>query len=130
MTTGGEMPTTTRTSGLLPSETVVAQIRRHIEAGTTDIADRTWNEPVENYRSEARFRTELGVLRSTAVPLCPGAAVAIPGDFLVRDSAGTPIVAVRGADGVVRAFRNVCRHRGAAVACGAGHAAAFVCPYH
>ena len=41
-----------------------------------------------------------------------------------------PILAARGTDGVVRAFRNACRHRGAAVACGEGHAASFVCPYH
>jgi len=124
------MPTTTRTSALLPSETVVARIRRHIEAGTTDIADGTWNEPVENYRSEARFRAEMAMLRSKAVPFCPSAAVAKPGDFIARDRAGVPLVVARGSDGVVRAFRNVCRHRGAAVACGEGHAASFVCPYH
>ena len=68
MPTTGTAPTT---SALLPSETVVARIRRHIEAGTTDIADGTWSEPVENYRSEARFRAEQAVLRSTAVPVLP-----------------------------------------------------------
>ena len=128
------MPTTTRTapgtSALLPSETVVARIRRHIEAGTTDVADGTWNEPVDNYRNDARFTNELAMLRSTAVPFCPSAAIARPGDYIARDSAGVPIVAARGNDGVVRAFRNACRHRGAAVVCGEGHAASFVCPYH
>jgi phenylpropionate dioxygenase-like ring-hydroxylating dioxygenase large terminal subunit len=36
----------------------------------------------------------------------------------------------RGADGAVRAFANICRHRGAPVAQGCGNARAFVCPYH
>src|SRR3954468_4705864 len=123
------MPTTTSTNALLPSETVVARIRSHIEAGTTDVADDTWNEPVENYRNEARFVAELELLRSAAVPLCPSAAIANPGDYAARNRAALPIGAVRGADGVPRAFRNACRHRGAAVACGEGHTASFVCPY-
>jgi phenylpropionate dioxygenase-like ring-hydroxylating dioxygenase large terminal subunit len=42
----------------------------------------------------------------------------------------TPILAVRGADGVVRAFRNACRHRGAQLVDGAGCRSAFSCPYH
>jgi len=37
---------------------------------------------------------------------------------------------VRGDDGVVRAFRNACRHRGMPVAEGSGCARAFNCPYH
>ena len=44
---------------------------------------------------------------------------------------GEPIVAVRGADGQVRAFANVCRHRGARILDGhQGCAAKLVCPYH
>jgi phenylpropionate dioxygenase-like ring-hydroxylating dioxygenase large terminal subunit len=57
-------------------------------------------------------------------------ALAEPGSYVARDAAGTPIVAVRGSDGRVRAFRNACRHRGAALAAGAGCAKAFVCRYH
>ncbi|HRD76561.1 MAG TPA: aromatic ring-hydroxylating dioxygenase subunit alpha [Hyphomicrobiaceae bacterium] len=41
------------------------------------------------------------------------------------------IVLVRGRDGVVRAFHNVCRHRGARVCSGErGKSALLVCPYH
>ncbi len=44
-----------------------------------------------------------------------------------------PLLAVRGDDGTLRAFINVCRHRGAIVAapdaCGSGKGR-FVCPYH
>lgn len=42
-----------------------------------------------------------------------------------------PVLMTRGKDGVVRAFLNVCRHRGAALfKKGAGKAPRFVCPYH
>ena len=37
---------------------------------------------------------------------------------------------VRGRDGRLRAFLNVCRHRGAKVADGFGTARVFSCPYH
>jgi choline monooxygenase len=54
-----------------------------------------------------------------------------PGDFLTFTLAGEPIVAVRGNDGQLRAFYNVCRHHAAAVVnepC--GHAQILHCPYH
>ena len=54
-----------------------------------------------------------------------------PGQFVTRDVAGEPIVAVRGTDGVLRAFYNVCRHHAAAVVTEpCGHASILRCPYH
>ncbi|MHB8654925.1 MAG: aromatic ring-hydroxylating oxygenase subunit alpha [Terriglobia bacterium] len=53
------------------------------------------------------------------------------GDYVTTTVAGEPIVTVRGADGVLRAFFNVCRHHAAAVATSpAGNAAVLRCPYH
>ena len=46
-----------------------------------------------------------------------------PGDYVSQTVAGEPIVAVRGKDGELRAFSNVCRHRGARVADGSATAA-------
>ena len=44
---------------------------------------------------------------------------------------GESIVAVRGNDGIVRAFSNACRHRGARILDGhSGCTKKFVCPYH
>ena len=54
-----------------------------------------------------------------------------PGQFLRATVAGEPIVAVRGTDGQLRAFYNVCRHHAAAVVtepCGV--AQILHCPYH
>ena len=57
--------------------------------------------------------------------------VADPGGFFTAEVAGEPILAVRGADGLLRAFYNVCRHHAAAVATApCGHAQSFRCPYH
>ena len=57
--------------------------------------------------------------------------VAEPGEFLTMELAGEPLVAARGADGVLRAFYNVCRHHAAAVVTEPqGRATNFRCPYH
>lgn len=55
-----------------------------------------------------------------------------PGDYFVRTLGTESVVIVRGRDSVVRAFHNVCRHRGARL-CeeGAGHFKNVIrCPYH
>ena len=53
------------------------------------------------------------------------------GQFLTADLAGEPLVVVRGEDGTLRGFFNVCRHHAAAVVTEAqGCAKQFRCPYH
>ena len=54
-----------------------------------------------------------------------------PGEFVTAELAGEPLVVVRGADGQLRAFYNVCRHHAAAVVTEEhGKASIFRCPYH
>ena len=53
-----------------------------------------------------------------------------PGNYTALDVAGMPIAVVRGDDGVLRAFYNVCQHRAHALLSGAGHTGTIVCPYH
>ena len=115
---------------LMDDSAVVQRILDHIDKRTTDVSEGIWREPVENYRSEERLRAELEVMRRSPTPLCPSAALEEKGSFVARKSAGTPILAVRGEDGIVRAFRNACRHRGMQVAAGSGCEKAFVCRYH
>ncbi len=53
------------------------------------------------------------------------------GEFFTADLLGEPLLIARGADGVLRAFYNVCRHHAAAVVTEpSGQAANFRCPYH
>ncbi len=54
-----------------------------------------------------------------------------PGEYVTTDVAGEPVLVVRGEDGVLRAFFNVCRHHAAIVACDEhGCAKNFRCSYH
>ena len=55
-----------------------------------------------------------------------------PGDYLTFDIAGERAIAVRGKDGQVRCFHNVCRHRGSRVVADERGSckSAIVCPFH
>src|SRR5687768_975058 len=56
--------------------------------------------------------------------------VAEPGAFFTGDLGGVPIVVLRDKDGRLRAFLNVCRHRGSLVCEGEGKRETLQCPYH
>ena len=56
--------------------------------------------------------------------------VANPGDYFTFDLVGEPLLAVRGEDGILRAFYNVCRHRAGNPATGCGNRKLFRCGYH
>jgi carnitine monooxygenase subunit len=53
-----------------------------------------------------------------------------PGDYFTGRSVDQEILIVRGKDNTLRAFYNVCQHRGHYLAEGAGNCSRFVCPYH
>ncbi|MBV9858611.1 MAG: aromatic ring-hydroxylating dioxygenase subunit alpha [Alphaproteobacteria bacterium] len=53
-----------------------------------------------------------------------------PGDFMPIRTAGWEILAIRGHDGVVRAFHNVCRHRGTRLVHEKGHRNQIRCGWH
>jgi phenylpropionate dioxygenase-like ring-hydroxylating dioxygenase large terminal subunit len=115
----------------MDDQAVAQRVLDHIANKTTDLGESVWCEPVTNYRSAARLQAELErVLRRCPTPFCPSAALPEVGSFVAREAAGVPLLAVRGADGKVRAFRNACRHRGMQVATGTGCTRAFTCRYH
>ncbi len=54
-----------------------------------------------------------------------------PGAYVLTQVAGESLIVVRGNDGVLRAFHNVCRHRGATMVTEpCGKLVRFQCPYH
>ena len=65
---------------------------------------------------------------------CAGRArsLAQPGDFVVREIAGESLIVVRGRDGALRSFFNVCRHRGTRLCreTSGRFPETIQCPYH
>jgi len=56
--------------------------------------------------------------------------VANAGDYFTTELVGEPLLIVRGGDGVLRGFYNVCRHRAGPPAEGCGSRKLFRCGYH
>jgi phenylpropionate dioxygenase-like ring-hydroxylating dioxygenase large terminal subunit len=56
--------------------------------------------------------------------------VAEPGSFLATEAGGIPILVTRDRAGELRAFLNVCRHRGAVLTEGSGSRSTIQCHYH
>jgi nitrite reductase/ring-hydroxylating ferredoxin subunit len=52
-----------------------------------------------------------------------------PGDYFTFEMAGESLFCIRGRDGVIRTFYNVCQHRAHQLVSGEGNAR-VVCPYH
>ncbi|MCX7355405.1 MAG: aromatic ring-hydroxylating dioxygenase subunit alpha [Alphaproteobacteria bacterium] len=112
---------------------LIERILGNLAAGRREMANGERQSPVDAYTSPQRHAAELSHLfRRHPVIVGPSSALPEPGTFLTHDFTGMPILAVRGADGQVRAFLNVCRHRGSRIVTeSSGKAArAFVCPYH
>lgn len=64
--------------------------------------------------------------------LCIGRAEEIEnkGDYMTMRVVDEPVLLVRGENGAVNAFSNICLHRGVEVAAGSGNRRAFTCPFH
>ncbi len=62
--------------------------------------------------------------------ICRDDQVAAPGDYFAADTAAGPVLIARGEDREVRAFANICRHRGSILLEGQGSCRRIVCPYH
>ncbi|WP_206367513.1 aromatic ring-hydroxylating dioxygenase subunit alpha [Sphingomonas sp. HDW15A] len=70
-------------------------------------------------------------LRASPQIACHTSDIAEPGDWQSFDYLGESIIVIRGDDGKVRAFHNVCRHRGSRILDGnEGCARVLTCPYH
>jgi choline monooxygenase len=82
------------------------------------VDDQTWHVERERiFRSAWQYVGHAGEL-------------ARPGDFVTAQLGRVPVVVTHADDGELRALVNVCRHRGATIAEGAGNRKTLQCPYH
>lgn len=90
--------------------------------------------PALAYHDPAYFELEReAVFRKTWIQMGHVSEIPEPGSFIVRpfEAAGTSVLITRGKDGEIRAFHNVCTHRGTALVTEqSGMKSRFSCPYH
>jgi nitrite reductase/ring-hydroxylating ferredoxin subunit len=109
----------------------------HIAAGgTTDFASGPMENDPAAYTDAARAELEKREL-FLKLPLLAGLSqdVPEPGDCLLFEELGHSIVLVRGPDGLLRGFRNMCTHRGSKLVHTRGDETCdrrtrFTCPFH
>jgi carnitine monooxygenase subunit len=84
------------------------------------------------YRDPEYFAVEMErVIRPSWQIVCHQSDVATAGQWQAIDYLGESVIVIRGDDGEVRAFTNVCRHRASRIVSGnSGCARRLTCPYH
>ena len=84
------------------------------------------------YHDRAFFGVEMArVIRPSWQIVCHVSDIGGAGDWHSLELLGQSVIVVRGEDGGVRAFHNVCRHRASRLVDGnSGCARRLVCPYH
>lgn len=103
-----------------------------LDQKSTTLAEKAHQSPVDRYTDPVRFDQEVQAIHQV-LPTAYLHSSELPEEHHFR-TVQTHVGAVlftRGEDGQVRAFHNVCRHRGAQVESrSSGCAKAFSCPYH
>ncbi|MEG3180902.1 aromatic ring-hydroxylating oxygenase subunit alpha [Sphingomonas sp. LT1P40] len=102
-------------------------------------ADAAGTDPDDNlslpgwlYTDPEYFEVEVDrVIRPSWQIVCHESDIAGAGDYHTLDYIGESVIAIRGQDGLIRAFANVCRHRAMRLVDGpSGCAKKLICPYH
>jgi phenylpropionate dioxygenase-like ring-hydroxylating dioxygenase large terminal subunit len=101
-------------------------------AGTIEQEPDVFRVPAVNYFDPDRWRLEVDrIFKRLPLMLAFSSELAEPNSYKSMDVAGVPLLLTRGTDGAVRAFVNMCSHRGAIVVPeGSGSGRRFTCPYH
>jgi carnitine monooxygenase subunit len=105
---------------------------RHFADGSTGCAASTLTIDPAVYTDTARWEAEKrGIFQQLPLLACLTQDMPNPGDITLFDAAGPSILLVRGKDGIVNAFFNMCMHRASTLAdeCRKG-AKNLSCPYH
>ena len=104
----------------------------HYRNGTVDQAEAQMRVPTTIYTDPDRWKIEVDrVFKRLPLMLAFSVELPGPGSYRALEVAGVPVLLTRGNDDAVRAFVNMCSHRGAIVVEeGTGTARRFSCPYH
>lgn len=99
--------------------------------GYDAVAARSWSLPARCYVEPGYLDHEREAIFAKSWQfVCHVERLRTPGDFVTVDVNGQPLVVIRGKDGVLRCFYNVCLHRAHGLLSGTGNVKQITCPYH
>ena len=102
-----------------------------VAAGFDPDPSRSMSLRSQAYLEQKWLDAELtGVFARTWQWICHAGLLSAPGGYVTATLAGMPVAVVRGREGELRAFYNVCQHRAHELLSGAGTTRNIVCPYH
>ncbi len=97
---------------------------------TTDLMPTECTVAADTYTSAGRHARDVAMLLASPQLVGYVSELPRPGTYCTKTVMGRSILLTRAADGVVRAFENVCLHRQSSIANGCGAARRLACPYH
>lgn len=111
---------------------LLARARAVLASGQPEMGEAMATSPVTRYLDDARLQRERALMRRHPQAVVAASVLRDSGSWWSGDVLGAPLLVTRDGDGVLHAFLNVCRHRGArVVAAGQGCGRErFACPYH
>ena len=111
---------------------IIEEVLGYCASGGTHLQPDVMFNPVEHYTSASQLDKEMRVLfRDFPIIVAHSSQLDSAGQYITHNDTGVPLLVTRNRDRQIKAFINVCRHRGARVAnepC--GKANTFACPYH
>ncbi len=111
---------------------IIKTVLEYCETGATHMEPDVMLNPISHYTDPDHLGQEIDTLfRKFPIIVGSSAQLSEPGKYLTHNTTGVPILVTRTRTGEIKAFINVCRHRGARVVnepC--GKANTFACPYH
>ncbi|KUH88817.1 MULTISPECIES: SRPBCC family protein [unclassified Mycobacterium] len=97
---------------------------------TTDLLPAECRVSVDSYISVHRHDQDVELLSRSPQLVGYSSELPRPGTYCTKTVMGRSVLLTRAADGLVRAFDNVCLHRQSRIADGCGAARRLACPYH
>ena len=115
----------------MATQTINNETFHRISQGYDAVASRSRSLHADCYR-EPSFRDleRQHIFHKSWQFLCHEEKLAQPGSYVATQIEGQSIFACRDKDGELRAFYNVCKHRGHELLQGSGKINAIACPYH
>ncbi|HCK75545.1 MAG TPA: ring-hydroxylating oxygenase subunit alpha, partial [Gammaproteobacteria bacterium] len=113
------------------SQTIDSETLARVSEGYDKVASRSHSLHADCYQRQNFLDLERQqIFHKSWQFLCHEEKLARPGSYIAADVEGRSIFACRDKTGELRAFYNVCKHRGHQLLQGSGQTKVITCPYH